>query len=90
MRADYQVEFLPVARRELTALPRAVQQRIGRRIRALAADPRPPSVQAVRGSRRALRIRIGDYRVVYQLDDTARIVTIVLVGHRRDVYRSHE
>ena len=90
MRADYQVEFLPVARRELTALPRAVQQRIGRRIRALAADPRPPGVQAVRGSRRALRIRIGDYRVVYQLDDTARIVTIVLVGHRRDVYRSHE
>jgi mRNA interferase RelE/StbE len=57
-------------------------------IDALAADPRPPGAQALTGHRPYLRVRSGDYRVIYSIDDSAKVVTIAVVGHRREIYRN--
>ena len=56
-------------------------------IDGLAADPRPPGFQPLTGHRPYLRVRSGDYRVIYTVDDSARVVTIAAVGHRREIYR---
>jgi mRNA interferase RelE/StbE len=57
-------------------------------IDALADDPRPPGVRALTGHRPYLRVRSGDYRVIYVVDDEIRQVRVVVIGHRRDVYRN--
>jgi mRNA interferase RelE/StbE len=57
-------------------------------IDGLADDPRPPGAAALTGHRPWLRVRAGDYRVIYAVDDTARTVTIGAAGHRREIYRS--
>lgn len=80
------VSILRRAQRELEELPRDVYQRIVPALRALANDPRPPGCQKLSG-RQAWRIRVGNYRVIYEIDDSARTVLVVHVGHRRDVYR---
>jgi len=56
-------------------------------MRALAADPRP-GARALKGHRPYLRVRSGDYRVIYSVDDATRVVRVVVVGHRREVYRN--
>ncbi len=60
--------------------------RIRQAIDALAEDPRPPNSLTLRG-REGRRLRVGDYRVIYEVDDDRRTVTVLQVGHRRDVYR---
>ena len=83
----YQVRILPAAARALAALPVNVRRRIDSRIRSLAENPRPHDVKKLKGTDGLLfRIRVGDYRVLYQIDDAARVVTVVKVGHRKDVY----
>ena len=62
------------------------RREVVRRIQALADDPRPPGCEKLSG-RAWYRVRQGWYRVVYAVDDTARVVVVVKVGHRRDVYR---
>ena len=62
-------------------------QRVMDRIRGLAGDPRPPGCEKLAGMANAWRIRSGNYRVVYTVDDRAQVVTITRVGHRREVYR---
>jgi mRNA interferase RelE/StbE len=57
-------------------------------MRELATDPRPIGAESLRGHPPWLRVRVGDYRIVYAVDDQARVVTIAVVGHRRDVYRN--
>ena len=84
----YRVELKRSAQRELAALPRRVQAHVVAAIDALAEDPRPPGAVALKGSAALLRLRVaGDYRVVWRVDDTARIVLVLLIGHRKDVYR---
>lgn len=80
------VELLSRAERQLRGLPSEVRDRISRRIHTLSTDPRPSGVQKLHGSD-VYRIRVGDYRVLYMVDDVAQLVTIAVVGHRRDVYR---
>jgi mRNA interferase RelE/StbE len=63
-----------------------VFKRIDRKILALADNPRPPGCKKLRGYRDQWRIRVGDWRVVYLIDDVARLVTITRVAHRREVY----
>ena len=67
--------------------PRSVRARIVSRIEALAQTPRPRGSQKLAGDEERYRIRQGSYRVVYAVDDTARVVEVVKIGHRRDVYR---
>ncbi len=83
----YTVALLPSARRELGSLPREVQRQIARHIDVLASDPRPAGAQMLRGTKRILRLRVGDYRMLFQVEDKARAVLIVKIGHRREVYR---
>ncbi len=74
------------AERELDVLPKTIFDRVVKAILALQGSPRPRNAKKLRGSD-AFRIRIGDYRVLYTVDDDARRIDIVAVGHRRSVYR---
>ncbi len=74
------------AERELKALTWEVGRRIGARLRVLAEDLRPAQSKRLKDSSN-FRLRVGDYRVIYAVDDEAQVVTILAVGHRRDVYR---
>lgn len=75
------------AERDLKSLPTAVFDRILPRIKALADNPRPAGCHKLAGSKNDWRIRIGDYRVVYEIDDFRKQVKIFRVRHRREVYR---
>ena len=78
--------ILPRAQKELAHLPEREFERIRDAIRSLAELPRPPGCLKLSG-REGWRIRVGDYRVLYEIDDEAETVTVQHVGHRRDVYR---
>jgi len=82
----YNLLIKPSAVKELVAISRKDRQRIVERIQALAADPRPQGSEKLSGEDK-YRVRQGSYRVVYQIDDGAHEVTIVKIGHRREVYR---
>ena len=84
---EYQIVFARSARRELDALPRSLGLRILRRIESLALTPRPRGCRKLVGSTNLWRMRIGDYRVIYGVDDAQRIVDIVAIRHRSDAYR---
>lgn len=75
------------ATKDLDGLPISVQRRIRALIDGLASDPRPHGAQSMAGLDDTYRIRVGDYRVVYAIDDAEQLVVIARVGHRRDVYR---
>jgi mRNA interferase RelE/StbE len=83
----YSIDVDQRAQRELARLSREVQVRIARRIDALTSDPWPHGVERLTGARELYRVRVGDYRVIYTVSIPLRIVVIVRVGHRRDVYR---
>jgi mRNA interferase RelE/StbE len=86
--AAYSVELKRSAARELGAVePRAQRQRLVSRVRALAAEPRPPGAQKLAGGADRYRVRQGEFRIVYEIDDAARRVVVVKVGHRREVRR---
>ena len=74
------------ARKGLAKLDPSVRGRVGRTIDELANEP-PPTGSRQLVDRPAWRVRIGDYRVIYEIDDTEQTITIVHVGHRKDVYR---
>jgi len=85
---SYEVRFEKAAERDLDRLPPDVQRRIIPRIEALADDPRPPGAEALHGQLRGLtKLRVGRYRISYEIDDEQRLVTIIEIGHRRDIYR---
>jgi mRNA interferase RelE/StbE len=83
----YKVEVRPAVRKALRKMDPAAQTAILGILHNLGPNPRPPGVQALTGHRPYLRLRIGDYRVIYVVDDEAKTVTVVLAGHRRDIYR---
>lgn len=86
---SYKIEFRRPAERELERLTKrdpATAKRIADALDRLAEDPRPPGVKALKGNARILRIRVGDYRVVYTVQDQLLVVLVVAIGHRREVY----
>ena len=83
---EYTVEIKRSAEKELDALPSRVANRILARLVALGGDPRPVGSKKLSGEDR-FRIRVGDYRVLYEIDEAVRMVIVVAVGHRREVYR---
>lgn len=85
----YSVTFAKAAKRQFDKLPRPAQQRLGETIEQLTSDPRPPGVVKLSGEDRLYRVRSGDYRAVYQIQDKRLLILIVKVGHRREVYRDH-
>jgi mRNA interferase RelE/StbE len=84
--ANYRLLIKPSAAKELQALPANDRKRIVTKIRNLASDPRPPGAEKLSGQEK-YRLRQGDYRVLYSVDDSQKILVIIKIGHRRDVYR---
>ena len=82
----YSILFRRSVLKDLEVLPKKDVQRIMEAIRALAVDPRPPQSQKLSG-REQYRLRQGAYRILYAIQDDVLIVTVVKVGHRREVYR---
>lgn len=86
--AGYSVLIKTSAARELVAVePRGLRTRIVSRIQGLARAPRPPGSQKLAGEPERYRIRQGAFRIVYSVDEERRIVEVVKIGHRREVYR---
>ena len=83
---NYRIDLLPSASRALARLAGPLKKRVSARIDALAEEPRPPGCRKLAGSN-YWRIRIGDYRVLYSIEDAILVVLVVRVGHRREVYR---
>lgn len=83
----YRIELAPRAKRDLKKLPIDVRRRIAPHIDALAHNPRPPGVVKLSGEEGTYRIRVGEYRVVYEIRDDVLLVTIVKVKPRREAYR---
>lgn len=83
---SYRVSILRRAQKELGDLPTGAFERVRDALRALAEEPRPGGCKKLQG-REGWRIRVGDYRVLYKIDDTQQTVEVVHIGHRRDVYR---
>ncbi|HEY2548264.1 MAG TPA: type II toxin-antitoxin system RelE/ParE family toxin [Candidatus Acidoferrum sp.] len=83
---NYSIQILPRAERQLAALDRTPYGTIKAKINALASNPRPPGCQKLK-DRPGWRVRAGDYRILYDIDDAIKIVAILEVGHRREIYR---
>ena len=83
----HRVEFSPAAARQIRKLPRVVQHRLRLATDGLAVDPRPAGARSLQGDSGRLRIRVGDYRVIYTVADDVVLVLVLSVGHRREVYR---
>jgi mRNA interferase RelE/StbE len=83
---SYRLGFKPIAVKQLEGLPPRDRKRVVERIRALAHDPRPFGSEKLSGEEK-YRVRQGDFRVVYGIDDDAEMVSVVRIGHRRDIYR---
>ena len=82
----YSLDIKPSARKELESLSDNLIARIVPKIDSLAADPRPSGTKKLRGYKDLWRIRVGDYRIVYIIDDDRKMVSVTRVAHRRDVY----
>ena len=83
---SYTVRLKPRAERELDRLPIAVARRIWEKLLTLGREPRPPGASKLEGVE-GYRIRVGDYRIVYLVDDDQRVVDVARIAHRREVYR---
>lgn len=83
---SYSIEILRVAQKQLSKIDKSHQPRIIDAIRALAFDPRPAGCKKLSG-RPAFRIRIGSYRVIYEIHDGRLLVIVITIGNRKDVYR---
>ena len=86
--AGYRLLIKPSAGKEIEALgQKKDRQRIVNRIAGLASEPRPAGCEKLAGAEERYRIRQGQFRIVYSIDDATRTVEVVKVGHRREVYR---
>ena len=83
----YRVHFKPSAAEAIRSLPKAHQRRVIAKAEALAENPRPPGCKKLHGSDDFYRVRVGDYRIVYTVEDQELIILVVRVGHRKEVYR---
>jgi mRNA interferase RelE/StbE len=84
---NYVITFARSAEKELAALPVTVVLRVRAAIDGLVVNPRPSGCKKLRNARNRWRVRVGDYRIVYSVDDNQRLVDIEAVRHRRFVYR---
>ena len=83
--SEYRIELRPAAVRALRKLDPPIRHRLQGAIALLAHDPHPPAARALQG-RPGLRVRVGDYRIIYTVADDILVVVVVTLGHRRAVY----
>ncbi|MEA5448643.1 type II toxin-antitoxin system RelE/ParE family toxin [Leptolyngbya sp. CCNP1308] len=83
----YRLRFVKRAAKQFQALPEQAKRRIQPKIDALATEPRPTGVTKLSGEDNLYRIRVGDYRILYAIEDDQLLVLVVALGHRREIYR---
>jgi len=83
--SQYRIELRPAAVRALRKLAPPIRRRVQGAIALLAHDPRPPAARALKG-RPGLRVRVGDYRIIYTIHDDVLLIVVVALGHRREIY----
>ena len=83
----YEIRIRPAAVRALRGIARADRERVQAAIALLAQDPRPPNARRLTG-RPGYRVRVGDNRILYTVDDGVLLIVVVTLGHRREVYRN--
>jgi mRNA interferase RelE/StbE len=83
--ASYKIQIKPAAAKELEAIPLKDRKRLIAKIRRLAREPRPAGCEKLSGAEK-FRLRQGDYRLLYSVDDASSSIVVVKLGHRRDVY----
>ena len=83
----YQVLILPVAQKDHNAIPSPSYEQIEQRMLALAEDPRQPGCKKLKDTKGSWRIRVGVYRILYEIDDTRSLVTVLRIRHRKEAYR---
>jgi mRNA interferase RelE/StbE len=84
---NYTVVILRRAQKEHLAIPSPAYELIEQRLLALGANPRPTGCKKLKGGEVGWRIRVGDYRILYEIDDTRAVVIVATICHRKDVYR---
>ena len=85
--SEYQIEFTKAASKQLKKLSVQEQTRVKEQIDQLADNPRPDGVVKLKDSENSYRIRVGTYRVLYDIFDDILLVSVIRIGHRKDVYR---
>lgn len=85
--ASYQIEWKRSALKEIKKLPKDTVVRIIQTVESLSTDPLPVGVRKLIGTEYTYRVRVGDYRVIYNIFENRLTIEIVRVGHRKDVYR---
>jgi mRNA interferase RelE/StbE len=83
----YEVQLERAAERNLRRLSSENFTRMIAYMKALGENPRPPGCRKITGSRNDWRIRVGDYRIIYEIDDNAMVIRVLRIRHRRDAYR---
>ena len=82
----YEVLLSKAARKQLGSLPKFIHNKIVEDISTLAVSPRPAGCKKLKGYKNAYRIRVGDYRIIYELEDKVLRILVIAIGHRKDVY----
>ncbi|MCW8818683.1 MAG: type II toxin-antitoxin system RelE/ParE family toxin [Ignavibacteriaceae bacterium] len=82
----YRIEWKPSALKELKRIDKTIVPRIVDAVQLLVSNPRPSGVRKIKGANRLFRVRVTDYRIVYEVIDDQRLIHIVRVRHRKDVY----
>ncbi|ANV85204.1 addiction module toxin RelE [Picosynechococcus sp. PCC 7003] len=85
--AGYSIEFLKTAQKELSKLPKGTQKRIIEKIEALINNPYPPDTKKLKNGNGRFRIRVGNYRIIYRIENEKLIILIIKIGHRREIYQ---
>lgn len=84
----YRIAMAPAAARQVRKLDPPARRRIQAALELLAVDPRPPAATQLVGGRGEWRVRTGDHRIIYEIQDGELVVLVLAVGHRREVYRA--
>ena len=83
----YGIAFLSSVKKDMRRIPAIAVEKIQHVLRSLQEDPFPVGIQPIHGYEHMYRIRVSQYRIVYEVATTVRIITVVRIGHRKDVYR---
>lgn len=86
--ASYNIHFKPSVQKDFRRLPKTEVGRVMKRVEKLKDEPFPHGVDKLEGANRLYRIRIGDYRIIYEVDNQLQSIVILYVRHRREVYRA--
>ena len=84
----YTVDFLPTALEELASLPKGTQIQILKRIEGLKGDPYPAGIKRLKSTEKFIRLRVGNYRVIYEVDGKRLLVLVIKIGDRKDIYET--